>query len=161
MPLTAFQIDVLRLLFANRQSESHLAGGIPINRSAMSPRYSADIDLFHDSAEIIRTSAEKDAALLVQNGFDVAWSDREPNMFRAQIRRGSVTLKLEWCHDSVFRFFPVQPDPDFGYCLPPADLATNKALTLAARSEIRDFIDILYLHETYLSLGALCWAASG
>jgi hypothetical protein len=40
-------------------------------------------------------------------------------------------------------------------------LATNKALTLAARSEIRDFIDILYLDETYLSLGATVWAASG
>ena len=28
-------------------------------------------------------------------------------------------------------------------------------------SEIRDLIDILYLHETYLSLGAICWAACG
>lgn len=61
----------------------------------------------------------------------------------------------------TFRFFPAQPDREFGYCLHPADLATNKALALAARAEIRDFIDILYLHDTYLTLGALLWAASG
>jgi hypothetical protein len=40
-------------------------------------------------------------------------------------------------------------------------LATNKILALAGRSEIRDLLDILYLNETYLSLGAICWAACG
>src|SRR6202034_3931759 len=42
-----------------------------------------------------------------------------------------------------------------------ADLAANKALALAGRAEIRDFIDILFLHDSYLSLGAICWAACG
>jgi len=32
---------------------------------------------------------------------------------------------------------------------------------LASRSEVRDFVDILHLHQTYLSLGALAWAACG
>jgi hypothetical protein len=77
------------------------------------------------------------------------------------VTRAGDELRLDWCYDSAFRFYPVQPDPEFGYCLHPADLATNKALALAGRSEIRDFLDILYLHETYLSLGAICWAACG
>ena len=42
-----------------------------------------------------------------------------------------------------------------------ADAATNKILALAGRSEIRDFVDVLHLHDTYLSLGALGWAACG
>jgi len=42
-----------------------------------------------------------------------------------------------------------------------ADAATNKLLALAGRSEIRDFVDILYLHDNFLSLGALAWAACG
>jgi hypothetical protein len=48
-----------------------------------------------------------------------------------------------------------------GFVLHRADLATNKMLALAGRSEIRDYIDILHLHETELSLGAITWAACG
>jgi hypothetical protein len=70
-------------------------------------------------------------------------------------------LRLDWCFDSSFRFFPVKPDVEFGYCLHQADLATNKVLALAGRSEIRDLVDILYLHDNYLHLGAICWAACG
>jgi hypothetical protein len=42
-----------------------------------------------------------------------------------------------------------------------ADAATNKILALAGRSEARDFVDALHLHRSYLSLGALSWAACG
>ncbi len=77
------------------------------------------------------------------------------------VRRDNEELKLEWCFDSAFRFFPVQADPEFGFCLHPADLAANKVLALAGRSEIRDLIDILYLHDNYMQLGAICWAACG
>ena len=48
-----------------------------------------------------------------------------------------------------------------GYRLHDADAATNKVLALAGRDEIRDFVDVLHLHATYLSLGALAWAACG
>ncbi len=70
-------------------------------------------------------------------------------------------MRLDWSYDSAFRFFPVQPDVDFGYCLHPADLAVNKILTLAGRTEIRDFLDLIYLDRTYLRVGALAWAACG
>jgi hypothetical protein len=161
MPLTEFQTNILRLLAGNRQPESHLAGGTAINRSSTSPRYSADIDLFHDVAENVRVSAEKDAALLLHHGYEIDWLDRQPHMQRAVVKGAGEVLKLKWSHDSAFRFFPVQADAEFGYCLHPADLATNKALALAARSEIRDFFDMVYLHKSYLNLGAICWAACG
>ena len=161
MPLTSFQKGTLQLLIASRRSESHVAGGSAINRLETSPRYSSDIDFFHDLADSVLTAAEADAAILVQAGYQVDWQLRQPFLQRAEVQHGGETLKLDWCYDSAFRFFPVQPDPEFGYCLHPADLAANKALALAGRSEIRDFIDILFLHETYLSLGAICWAACG
>lgn len=41
------------------------------------------------------------------------------------------------------------------------DAATNKVLALAGRGELRDYLDVLYLHERHLSLGALAWAACG
>ena len=37
----------------------------------------------------------------------------------------------------------------------------NKMLALAGRQEVRDYVDILHLHDTYLHLGALAWAACG
>lgn len=161
MPLTPFQREVLALLAANRNPESHLAGGTAINRSEASPRYSADIDMFHDVAEAVHTSAVADAAVLTAKGFAVEWLLQQPFLRRARVRRGDDELRLDWCYDSAFRFFPVQPDPEFGYCLHPADLATNKALALAGRSEVRDFLDILHIHQHYLGLGAVCWAACG
>jgi hypothetical protein len=161
MPLTPLQREVAQLLASHRNPDSHAAGGAVINRSDSSPRYSADLDFFHDIAESVRTSAEADVATLRGQGFTVEWLEQRPSMHRARVGRGAEQLKLEWCADSPFRFFPVQPDPEFGYCLHPADLATNKALALGGRSEIRDWIDMLYLHDTYLSLGAVCWAACG
>jgi hypothetical protein len=161
MPLTPFQREVARLLAAHRNPDSHVAGGAVINRSDASPRYSADLDLFHDVAESVHSSAEADAATLLGHGLAVEWLLQQPFLHRARVSRGNEQLRLDWCFDSSFRFFPVQPDPDFGYCLHDADLATNKVLALAGRSEIRDFIDILHLHDTYLSLGAICWAACG
>ena len=42
-----------------------------------------------------------------------------------------------------------------------ADLATNKVLTLAGRTQIRDYLDVMELHAEYLTLGAMVWAACG
>ncbi len=161
MPLTAFQKEVAHILAANRNPESHLAGGSVINRADASPRFSNDLDLFHDVAANVAVCAEVDTKALTAQGFAIDWQLRQPGFYRATASRAADTLKLEWCADSAFRFFPAQPDADFGYCLHPADLATNKALALAGRAEIRDFLDILYLDATYLSLGAIIWAACG
>jgi hypothetical protein len=161
MPLTPFQREVARLLAAHRNPDSHAAGGAVINRSDASPRFSADLDLFHDAVESVAVCANADAEELTKRGYSVEWQLRQPGFYRAQAHRGADSLKLEWCSDSAFRFFPVQPDPDFGYSLHPADLATNKVLALAGRSEVRDLLDTLYLHDSYLSLGAVCWAACG
>jgi hypothetical protein len=83
--------------------------------------------------------------------------------FRAVITSTATAtnLKIEWAVESSFRFFPLIKDEKLGYRLHNADLATNKILALAGRQTARDFLDSLYLHQTYLSLGALAWVASG
>jgi len=91
----------------------------------------------------------------------VEWTLRQEGFFRAEVRHGDDRGRLDWSYDSAFRFFPVEPDTDFGYCLHRADLSVNKALALGSRSEIRDFLDILYLDVSYLSFGAILWAACG
>lgn len=161
MPLTAFQREVARLLAAHRNPESHVAGGAVINRGEAGVRVSDDLDIFHDAADSVGLSAEADARTLQDAGFSVTWTFRSPGIVKAEAARAADRLRLDWTTDSAFRFFPAVPDEDFGYRLHDADLATNKVLALAGRSEVRDFLDILLLDRTYLGLGAMIWAACG
>lgn len=161
MPLTAFQSSVAHLLAGQRSPESHVAGGAVINRTDNSLRYSDDIDIFHDAAESVASCAEADARVLQEAGCSVAWVRRHEGHYAADVSQGDDSVRLEWSTDSAFRFFPVLPDDDFGYCLHPADIAVNKVLALAGRTEIRDFLDVVSLDENYLGLGALIWAACG
>jgi hypothetical protein len=168
MPLTDFQKGVARLIAGNRTPESHVAGGAVINRGETGLRISDDLDIFHDvpeggptAAGMVAASAEADERVLREAGYSVEWTTRVPGLFRAVVSRGDDHVRLDWTTDSAFRFFPAQRDEDFGYCLHPADLATNKVLALVGRSEIRDFLDILQLDREYLSLGAIIWAACG
>jgi hypothetical protein len=161
MPLTDFQQAVARLIAANRKPESHIAGGAVINRGESALRISNDLDIFQDAAEIVAAYAEADERLLKEAGYSVDWETRRDGFFRAIVSQGGEQVRLDWTFDAAFRFFPAQRDEDFGYCLHPADLATNKVLALVGRSEIRDFLDILQLDREYLSLGAIIWAACG
>lgn len=68
---------------------------------------------------------------------DVRWQRRERLFHQASIGRAGESTKLEWVVDSDYRFYPAQRDPDFGYVLHPADLATNKIMAAAGRRECR------------------------
>lgn len=69
-------------------------------------------------------------------------------------------MEIDWAADSAFRFFPIERDPHLGWRLHLFDVATNKALALSARTETRDYVDIVELHRTF-PLPAICWAACG
>ena len=161
MPLTAIQAEVLSLIAVHRSPESYLAGATVIHRAADTPRFSQDLDFFHDVADSIAQSADRDAATLQRAGYEVLWLLRTTTFHRAVVTASKRQLRIEWAQDSAFRFFPVQEDERFGYRLHDADAAVNKVLALAGRDEIRDFVDVLHLHKTYLSLGAMAWAACG
>lgn len=161
MPLTPFQREVARILAKHRNPESYVAGGAVINRGPGGVRVSDDLDIFHDIAASVAVSAEVDARALREAGYALKWTLQGEAIFRAEVTRGDDRVRLDWTSDSAFRFFPVVPDDEFGYCLHPADLATNKVLALAGRVEVRDFLDVLLLDRTYLSLGAMIWAACG
>lgn len=77
------------------------------------------------------------------------------------VSQGGSSTKVEWAHDSAWRFLPTVAHDVAGYVLHPIDLAVNKLLALAGRDEARDCLDILDLHARTLPLGALRWAAAG
>ena len=157
MPITRLQSQLLRLLANRRDSESFVAGAVPINRDG--PRFSSDIDIFHDREERVAGSAEADAQCLVAAGFTVEWLRRQPGIFTAMIRTDDDQTRLEWVADSDYRFFPAAPDHEFGYVLHIADLAVNKLMAAAGRREPRDIVDLLTIHESHLPAGAIAWAA--
>src|SRR5881296_2136244 len=161
MPLGVFEREVLRLLASNRNPDSFVAGATVLHQTHASPRISKDIDVFHDTAESILDAVRKDTATLTDHGYSIEIPRPQPTFYRGFVRKGSQQTKIEWVYDSAFRFYPVEPDPELGYRLNFWDSATNKILALAGRNEVRDYMDVIWLHEQHLQLGALAWAASG
>jgi hypothetical protein len=135
VPLSKIQIDVLRLLAAHRDPESYVAGATPLNRHA--PRYSSDIDVFHDRQERVASAALSDAQALAAAGYAVRWLRQLPLMYTAEVTREGASTRLEWVADSDYRFFPTMQDELFGYVLHPVDLAMNKVMAAAGRREHR------------------------
>jgi hypothetical protein len=157
VPLTRFQSQILRLLATHRNPESYVAGSTPLNRER--PRFSEDIDIFHDREERVAQAAEEDTAVLQAEGLEVVWQRREPAIYTAEIRSGHERTHLEWVADNDFRFFPTVKDELFGYMIHPIDLATNKVMAAAGRQKAADAVDLLTIHEHVLPLGAVIWAA--
>lgn len=157
MPLSKLQTEILQTLAAQRNPDSYVAGSTPLHRNG--PRYSGDIDIFHAREEQVAAAAAADAAALTAAGFGVAWIRQEPGLHAASVTRLNEETKLEWVRDSDFRFYPALPDPLFGYMLHVADIATNKALAAAGRNAPRDALDLVYIHEHHLPVGAVIWAA--
>lgn len=161
VPITSFQFQVMRLLSVNRSEDSHLAGGAALHFEPQSLRYSADLDFFHDSEKRVSEAFEEDRKLLESNQYELKIELNQRGYIRALVKKKKDSTKIEWAHDTAWRFMPVRFMEDRGYCLDPIDLAVNKVLALAGRDEPRDYLDVHYIHQNILSLGALCWAACG
>jgi hypothetical protein len=159
MPLTDFQKILARLLSVNRTPDSYLAGGAALHIEPNSRRYSKDLDFFHDSEQRVAGAFEEDHILLVGRGYGVEVDLRIPGYVRTLVRKGDEATRVEWAHDSAWRFLPTLKDPECGYRLHPIDNAVNKVLALVGRDEPRDLFDTIHVDRRVLPLGALCWAA--
>jgi hypothetical protein len=159
VPLTKLQSHVLRLLAAERSPDSYRAGVVAINREG--PRFSADIDIFQDTEQRLEAAAQADAKAIIDGGLKFSWKKIVTGKREAEVEGLGDRMRLDWVHDSAFRFFPAQRDELFGYVLHPVDLATNKTSAAADRREPRDIVDLVTIHETILPLGAAVCAAVG
>lgn len=160
MPLGAFESQVLRVIAVNRNPESYVAGATVLHQAPDSPRTSRDVDVFHDTAQSLAAAVEADGAALIAAGFEIALGERQPTFQRAEVTRGERRTKIEWACDSLYRFFPIEPDVELGWRLNFWDAATNKLLAFVGRMKLRDYLDVIFLHEKHLHLGALAWAAA-
>ncbi len=159
VPLSKLQTDILGIIASVRSPDSYVAGAAPLNRRG--PRTSKDLDIFHSREEEVAIAAEQDVRLLVKSGYAVKWLRRQPGIFSAEIIGPEGSTRLEWVADADFRFFPATRDAQFGYVLHPVDLAVNKLIAAANRREPRDIVDLVTIHNSYLTLGAVALAAAG
>jgi hypothetical protein len=160
MPIGVFEREVLLVLAGQRSPDSYIGGATVLHQASDSPRASADVDIFHESSAAVRAACRADFATLKAAGYSVEPLLMLPSFQRAVVGQRGLTTKLEWVEDSAFRFFPVEADPEFGWRLNFWDAATNKVLALTDREKVRDWIDVAFLHERHLHLGALAWAAA-
>jgi hypothetical protein len=161
MPLTEFQARILSELAKIRTDDRYLAGGAALHFGPNTTRFSNDLDFFHDSVERVASTFSSDGEALRRAGLDVSIETSLPGFIRAVVTSQSQETRVDWAHDSAWRFMPLVRDTSGVLMLHPVDLSVNKVLALAGRDEPRDFIDILFIHSTILSLAALCWAAAG
>ena len=161
VPLTPFQRELLAALAADPTDDRYLAGGAAMHFAPNSARFSDDLDFFHDSEARVASAFAADRARLERGGYALTIELSLPGLVRAIVRRGSDETRVDWAHDSAWRFMPLVRDPLGGLLLHPVDLAVNKVLAVAGRDEARDFVDILFVHRRVLPLAGLVWAAVG
>ncbi len=155
--LSEIQRDVLRAIAAGRAPDSYVAGAAALN--ATRARQSEHIDIFNESAERAEMAFSADCAALRASGFEIVVRRSAKGFHQAEAVRGGDKVAIDWAHDSAFRFFPAIEDPDFGWRLHEIDLALNKCLALAGRTEPRDVWDVVDIVERGHDLGGLAWAA--
>lgn len=162
MPLTTFQRQLLAVLSAEPSDDlGYLAGGAALHFEPNSTRFSRDLDFFHDSVERVAAAFARDSARVEAAGYTLDVILSQPGFVRAIVTLGTESTRVDWAHDSAWRFMPLVRDQLGGLLLHPVDLAINKVLALVGRDEPRDFVDVLFVHDRVLPLGALCWAAVG
>jgi len=161
MPLGSFEREVLAIIASNRNPESYVGGATVLHQSPDSLRTSKDIDIFNETVAALAAAKGDDSCALEKSGYEVYFTLKSETFSRAIVSKDGKKTKLEWLHDSAFRFYPVEQDEELGYRLNFWDAATNKALAGCGRAKIRDYIDLIEIHQKRLSLGALVWAASG
>ncbi len=94
MPLGPFESEVLRLLAGNRNPDSYVGGATVLHQAPDSPRASADIDVFHDTAPAVHDAVARDTTTLQTAGYDVRIVSRHECFCRAIVTKGSVTTQL-------------------------------------------------------------------
>ena len=163
MPLTDYQRTVCRILAAERiaRGERYVGGGAALNELLQSSRLSHDVDLFHDTREAVLASWVSDRKELEKEGYEVLPLREFETFVEAEVTKGGEGVILQWVQDSAYRFFPLIEHPDFGLALHPFDLATNKALALVGRVEVRDWVDIIHCHSQLQPFGCLVWSTCG
>jgi len=74
-----------------------------------------DLDYFHDEERLVAEAFAADSKILESKGYSVVTTLSQPGFIRALIGQNSDATKVEWAHDSAWRFLPPIPDSKFDF----------------------------------------------
>ena len=131
VPLTVYQRTLLATLATAPTDDRYLAGGAAMHFAPTSTRFSDDLDFFHESEARVASAFAADRLTLQHAGHAVDVELSLPGFVRAVVHRGEHATRVDWAHDSAWRFMPLVRDELGGLLLHPVDLAVNKVLALA------------------------------
>ena len=117
VPLTPYQQSLLAALSRERTGAGYLAGGAALHFAPNSVRFSEDLDVFHDSVGQVAQDFESDRTRLEAGGYKVAVELSQPGFIRATVSRGTDATRVDWAHESAWRFLPLVRDPVGGLLL--------------------------------------------
>jgi hypothetical protein len=106
-------------LAATPTDERYLAGGAAMHFAPNSTRYSDDLDFFHDSEARVAAAFAQDRETLARAGYMVDVELTLPGFVRAVVRLGEEATRVDWAHDSAWRFMPLVRDELGGLLLHP------------------------------------------
>jgi len=107
VPLTDYQATLAQLLSENRTHDSYLAGGAAMLIEANTTRFSRHLNYFHDSETRVAEAFSADLRLLKSRGYSIEVDLNQPGFIRAIVLKGKDATKVEWAHDSAWRFTPL------------------------------------------------------
>lgn len=161
MPLTEIQQRVIAVLKPFRTPHNYVAGGAALNSNWS--RLSDDLDIFHDGSDRLPGDIADELKALNESGFTCEVFHSDNWTVEVVARERGFETKIQWFSDpeTSQRFFPAQPDDQFGFRLHQADVAVNKVLCASRRTSApRDAVDLMTIAKDYAPLGPLIWAAS-
>jgi hypothetical protein len=154
--LTSLQEEIIKVFAENQESALfYLTGETALAAFYLQHRLSCDLDLFTTEEEAIGYLGERLKNNLEAKGLKTRTIRKLRSFFEILASKEEMNVPIHIALDTPFRFeepteslWGVRVDSLI-------DIATNKLLTVFARSEPRDFVDIFFLIKEKFSLETL------
>lgn len=136
-----------------------LAGGTALAEFYLKHRKSRDLDFFTDSKDDFKTAVREFESAAQTKGIELDVDKKTETFARYTGTINDEPVRVEFCVDAPYRFQPTV-DSEYGIKIENSiDIACNKLSALYDRFEIRDYVDVYFIHKEMHSLDELIpWA---
>ena len=136
-----------------------LAGGTALAEFYLKHRKSRDLDFFTDSREDFKTAVREFESTAQKTGIELDVDKKTDTFARYTCTIDDEAIKVEFCVDAPYRFQPTVESPLGIRVENSIDIACNKLSALYDRFEIRDYVDVYFIHKEMCGLDKLIpWA---
>ena len=132
-----------------------LAGGTALAEFYLNHRKSRDLDFFTDSKEDFKTAVREFESTAQTRGITLIIDKKTDTFARYTGTIDDEAVKVEFCVDAPYRFQPTIESPLGIKVENSIDIACNKLSALYDRFEIRDYVDVYFIHKEMYRLDEL------